>query len=585
MTDRFFYRTLLVLVSLCCIVLIGLAGKRERKKQVYISDCSLSTIPSYSDSLVLPVNIAPIGFTTANPDWQITEVWFRGFVFSDSMSDLIFDNIRLVDSIHFTPWPSIFSNEHIEQWHELLRNTRNGFLKVSITAKHKENTDSLVQFSPLFWFVSNDSIDPYIIYRTSIFEDASYNHIVIEQKNLENFETKPLLDNFMMNRNCMNCHACEGNNINNFLVHLRGTLSGTLLAKDGKLTKLKVPKEYPGLRLVYPSWYAGGDFIAFSTNQVYSQHFSTPRRKGLITVDTLGDIVILDTKTLELFSCDELLSDEYDDVFPCFSVDGQSLFFCRTPARGSSAEKQALEQIQKQHFSNSNDSLFFRNRNILPPYVNLPDDQIEKGNALRANLMQIDFNPETHEFSNLRTVARFSTMNLSATMPFASPDGKYLIVSALPTTTFAVQVMGDLYKVSLEDSTPSGLVPPGVECGYRIEPIQSLNTDGSETFHTFSSNGRWMVFASNRETFGIPEIYISHVRDGIFSKPFILPQQSTTFYERNLRAFLFPFLSKEPAQFDIKETAEVAHGEGVTIKVLGLDKYKKASRPAIESGH
>lgn len=550
-----------------------------------MSESPLATIPSYSDSIVLPINIAPLGFTTAEPDWQISEVCFTGFAFADSMSDLIFDNVRCIDSIRFAPWPEVFSSEHIEQWHELLKKSRDGFINVFITAYQDKNPDSLVSFPPLVWFVSNDSIDPYIIYRTSIFEDASYNHIVIEQKNLENFETKPLLDNFTMNRNCMNCHACEGNNINNFLVHLRGTLTGTLLARDGKLTKLQIPEGYPGLRLVYPSWYTGGDFIAFSTNQVYSKHFSTPRRKGLVTVDTLGDIVILDTKTLELFSCEELLSDEYDDVFPCFSVDGRSLFFCRTPARGSLTESRTLEQERKQAVMTSADSLFFRDKHNLPAYLKFPNDQIEQSNALRADLMQIDFNPENRTFSNLRTVARFSNINLSATMPFMSPDGDFLIVSALPTTTFSVQVMGDLYKIHLKDSTPSGLVPAGVECGYRIEPIKNLNTDGSETFHTFSRNGRWMVFASNRETFGVPEIYISHVLEGNFSKPFILPQQTTNFYERNLRAFLFPFLSTEQAQFDIKETARVAHGEGVKIKVIGLDKYKKASRPTIESGH
>ncbi|MCM1530646.1 MAG: hypothetical protein NC048_02140 [Bacteroides sp.] len=585
MTNRLFYRFLLIFALFCGILLVGLAGKRERKKQVHVSEHQLASIPAYSDSIVLPVNIAPLGFTHADPNWQIAEVCFSGFVFGDSMSDLIFDNVHMVDSIRFAPWPTTFSNEHIEQWHELLRKSRDGFIKVSVTAHPKQKPDSLVSFSPWVWFVSGDSIDPYIIYRTSIFEDASYNHIVIEQKNLENFETKPLLDNFMMNRNCMNCHACEGNNINNFLVHLRGTLTGTLLAKDGKLTKLKIPDAYPGLRLVYPSWHTGGDFIAFSTNQVYSKHFSTPRRKGLVTVDTMGDIVILDTKTLELFSCEDLISDEYDDVFPCFSVDGRSLFFCRTPVRGSSAESLALERTRKQVTTTSNDSLFFRDMKLLPSYLRRPNDQIEQNNALRADLMQIDFNPETREFSNLRTVARFSNMNLSATMPFASPDGKYIIVSALPTTTFSVQVMGDLYKICLNDSTASGLIPADVECGYRIEPINALNTDGSETFHTFSHNGRWMVFASNRETFGVPEIYISHVLDGTFSKPFILPQQSTNFYERNLRAFLFPFLSTERAQFDVNETAKVAHGEGVTIKVCGLDKYKKASRPASESGH
>lgn len=520
------YRTLLAGLLLCMAAVLALAAKREQKKRIYMAERPLATIPAYADSIVLPPNIAPLGFTAADPDWRIASVRFSAFARGETDATTT-DTALPVGQIVFDPWPEKFEAEHLREWHKLLSGASNGFIRVDITAHPESQPDSLLSFPPLHWFIADEPIDPYVIYRTSIFEDASYHHLVIEQKNLENFETKPLLDNFLMNNNCMNCHACEGNNINNFIVHLRGKPAGTLLARNGELTKLQIPDSHPGLRLVYPSWYKGGDFIAFSTNQVYSQHFSTPRRKGLVTVDTLGDIVVLDTKTLELFSCDELTSEEYDDVFPCFSADGRSLFFCRAPARGTEAEHRALEKVRKQARHTPADSLFFRDDNQFSYWMNISGESIEKANALRADLMQIDFDPETRRFSNLRTVARFSEMNLSATMPFASPDGEYLVVSALPTTTFSVQVMGDLYKIHLYDSTPSGMVPTGVECGYRIEPIHSLNTDGSETFHTFGSNGRWMVFASNRETFGIPELYISYVSEGRFARPFILPQAET----------------------------------------------------------
>lgn len=561
------YRTLWGIALLTGALLLGLAAKRAQKKPIYMAEQPLAIIPAYADSIVLPPNIAPLGFTPADPGYTIASVRFSAFVYAEADT-----TATEVGAVVFDPWPEKFEAGHLRQWHELLASAENGFIRVDITAYPDGRPDSLQAFPPLHWFIADEPIDPYLVYRTSIFEDASYHHLVIEQKNLENFETKPLLDNFMMNNNCMNCHACEGNNINNFIVHLRTTLPGTLLAKDGELTKLRIPDEYPGLRLVYPSWRKGGDFIAFSTNQVYSQHFSMPRRKGLVTVDTLGDIVLLDTKTLELFSCPELTDGEYDDVFPCFSADGRSLFFCRAPARGTEAEARALARERQQARHSAADSLFFRSDGQLADWMDIADKRIENANALRADLMQIDFDPETRQFSNLRTVVRFSDLNLSATMPFASPDGEYLVVSALPTTTFSVQVMGDLYKVYLNE-------------GYRIEPLHSLNTDGSETFHTFSSNGRWMVFASNRETLSIPELYISYIKAGSFAKPFILPQAETDFYARNLRAFLFPFLSTEPAAFDAQKTAGAAHGEGVELKVIDLDKYKTAARPASESGH
>ena len=576
-----YLHTLIAVFLLAAAVCLAFAGKRTQKKQTYMAAQPLTLLPAYSDSIVLPPNIAPLGFTAADPRYKIVSVSFTG-ISSGRRGDTAIETGRVL----FEPYPAKFEDKHVRQWHDLLSKTVNGFVRIDIMACLVDRPDSLLLFPPLRWLVADQPIDPYLVYRTSIYEDATYHHIVTEQRNIENFEIKPLLDNFLMNHNCMNCHACEGNNINNFVIHLRHTLSGTLLARDGELIKLKMPDSLPGLRFVYPSWHKGGDYIAFSTNHVYSQHFSMPRRKGIATVDTLGDIVVLDTKTLEVFSCDELCNDEYDDVFPCFSADGRRLFFCRAPARGTPAETQALKREHQWGLKRSTpaDSLFFSDNKRIEEWMDVLDQHIEKVNALRTDLMQIDFDPETRRFSNLRTVARFSEMALSATMPFASPDGEYLIVSALPTTTFAVQTMGDFYKVYLHDSTPSGMVPRGVECGYRVEPVHSLNTVGSETFHTFSSNGHWMVFASNRETFGIPEIYVSHVNDGRFDKPFAIPQAETDFYARNLRAFLFPFLSTEPAKFDIQKTTEAAHSQGVEIKAVNLDRYKKLS-PAITSGH
>ncbi|MDE5703898.1 MAG: hypothetical protein K2H70_03640, partial [Bacteroidales bacterium] len=82
------------------------------------------------------------------------------------------------------------------------------------------------------------------------------------------------------------------------------------------------------------------------------------------------------------------------------------------------------------------------------------------------------------------------------------------------------------------------------------------------------------------------ELYISYVsEDGRFAPPFILPQRETDFYARNLRAFLFPFLSTVPAKFNATKTAEVAHGASVELKVIDLDKYRTTTRPATESGH
>lgn len=554
-------------LAMALILVLALCYGGLKESLNYNSALPIS--PSYKNGIVIPPNIAPLSFVSADHKLTITEVSFYSPTAGDSLT--------------IKPWGKAFSGQQIQQWHALLQKSAGKEILVYITATDNEKS---IRFKPLQWFVAVDSTDPYLIYRSSIYEDASYNHLYIEQRNIENFDTKRLLDNSLMNNNCMNCHACSGNDINNMMVHLRGSISGTLLVKNGVPHKIKVPSQYTSLRLVYPSWSNKSGLLAFSTNQVYSKHFSTPNKKGIATVDTLGDIVVLDTKTLELFSCPELTSDEFDDVFPCWATDNRSLFFCRTPVSGSRAFLAAIKHLQDKRatdLSNLSSRFYRPNADFLS--VN-KGETIENVNALRADLMQIDFDPKTRTFSNLRCVAQFSKMEKSVSMPFAHPSGDFIVVSLLPVTSFSVQVMGDLYKVYLKDSSTSGKVPLGVECGYRIEPIETLNTEGSETFHTFSSNGHWMAFASNRETFSIAELYLSYVDSaGNFSKAFVLPQKEPDFYSRNTRAFLFPFFSTKAATFDSKKMAEAVKAEAVEIKVIGLDKYKIKGLDASKSGH
>ncbi|MDE6112567.1 MAG: hypothetical protein K2G46_04040, partial [Bacteroidales bacterium] len=142
------YRTLLGVVLLTGAILLGLAAKRGQKKQIYMAEQPLAILPAYADSLVLPPNIAPLGFTPADPGYTIASVRFSAFVYPETDT-----TATEVGAVVFEPWPEKFEAEHLHQWHELLAAAKNGFIRVNITAYPDGRPDSLQAFPPLRWFI------------------------------------------------------------------------------------------------------------------------------------------------------------------------------------------------------------------------------------------------------------------------------------------------------------------------------------------------------------------------------------------------------------------------------------------------
>ena len=66
--------------------------------------------------------------------------------------------------------------------------------------------------------------------------------------------------------------------------------------------------------------------------------------------------------------------------------------------------------------------------------------------------------------------------------------------------------------------------------GGKIDTLQVVNSEMSDTYHSWSSTGRWFVFASKRDDGLYGKPYFAHVSaGGKVSKPFLLPQKSPSF--------------------------------------------------------
>lgn len=146
-------------------------------------------------------------------------------------------------------------------------------------------------------------------------------------------------------------------------------------------------------------------------------------------------------------------------------------------------------------------------------YINCPENrQKTDGIRVKYDLMRIPFNADTHEWGDVDTLLSSNKTGLSITFPEASPDGRFIIFCMADYGYFTIgNSSSDLYILDLRDGK------------YRKLDINSRQT---ESFHNWSLNSRWLVFASKRED-GITTLpYFTHIdEDGKESKPFVLPSK------------------------------------------------------------
>ena len=67
----------------------------------------------------------------------------------------------------------------------------------------------------------------------------------------------------------------------------------------------------------------------------------------------------------------------------------------------------------------------------------------------------------------------------------------------------------------------------------RKYPLDVFNSEEAESYHSWSGNGRWMVFSSRRIDGLYTRLFIGYVdSEGVGHKPFLLPQKDPlTYYD------------------------------------------------------
>jgi len=383
-------------------------------------------------------------------------------------------------------------------WHELLNANRGVQLNFDVFVKTAN--DQWNRFSAITNKIANEDIDSFLVYRRIYPGHGFWRKMGIYQRNLHRFDESLVLDNGYFKGGCLNCHTFCNNRTDKMFIGIRSSLYGSsvLLLEDGMVNKI-------GTKFGYTSWHPSGRVAAYSINKVH-QFFHSARSevRDVIDLDSLLAYYLVDSKTIK--TSPQISKKDRLETYPTWSPDGRYLYFCSAP-------------------------LFWSERNVIP----------ERFDEIKYDLVRISYDIERDQWGELETVLSAKDTGLSILLPRISPDGRWLLFCMCNYGCFPVyQQSSDLYMIDLDSAQRTGK--------YEYHRL-GINSDKSESWHSFSSNGRWIAFSSKRQSGVFTRTYISYVdRQGKVYKPLLLPQKDPTYYDSCLWTYSVPELIREPVQ-------------------------------------
>ena len=143
---------------------------------------------------------------------------------------------------------------------------------------------------------------------------------------------------------------------------------------------------------------------------------------------------------------------------------------------------------------------------------------------------------------------------MSATLPRISPDGRWLLFTMGQWGCFHIwHHDADLWLMDLSTGEAA--------------PAAGLNSDDTESYHTWSSNGRWVVFSSRRYDGVFTRPFIAHIDEqGQATKPFELPSQDPDYHRQLIKSYNVPELMRGPVRHTPQEMAHTLKTEGKAVK-------------------
>jgi hypothetical protein len=425
-------------------------------------------------------------------------------------------------------------------WHELLNLNRGRQLNLDIyvksgigTSTYEGENSKWSRFQTLTTEIAHEDIDTFLVYRRIRPGHSTWREIGIYQRNLSSFDESTILNNEYFKHGCVNCHTFCSNHSEKMLLGIRSKDYGSsaLLVEGNNVHKI-------GTKLGYTSWHPSGKIAAFSVNKVRQYfHSAASEVREVIDLDSLMAYYKVESEKVK--TTKDLARKDRLETYPTWSADGRYLYFCSAPITWS-------------------------DKTVVP----------ETYDQIKYDLVRVAYDIEKDQWGPLETVLSAKGTDLSILLPRVSPDGRWLLFCMCDYGCFPVyRHSSDLYMTDLKEAQQTG------EYKYRRLDI---NSDKSESWHCFSSNSRWIVFSSKRDSGVFTRIYIAHVdANGKVHKPIRLPQKDPTYYDSCLWTYSVPELITEPVRVTKERLGRVVRGsEKIPIEMPVTMATPKPGEPA-----
>lgn len=504
-------RAFLAIVTVCVLALLGawmvlaFPGATFDPATAATVDGLPAIRPDYSGT-VIPPNIAPLNFLIeeAGTDYVVRVHGAQGEAIE----------LRTRDPRIAIP-PGA--------WRKLLEANRGQ--EISFDVSVRDSAGAWKRFQPIVNSIADSEIDNYLFYRLIQPAHTVFRDLSICQRDVRTYAETIVAENGSFGNACVNCHTFSPHHPDRMVLQTRGggdgnNYSGTFVVHDGQVEKVNTASLAKGSEADrgrigkamagYSAWHPNGESIAYSANDIFQFFHAVGEVRDVF--DRASDLALLHVDSNRVSTSPEISKPDRSETFPTWSPDGRTLYFCAADT--------------------------------------LPQEQYKE---VRYDLMRIGYDPESGDWGELETVLSSEETGMTILEPRVSPDGKWLLFCMSDYGAFPVfQSSCDLYLLDL-----------GTGQHHKLP----VNSGQSDSWHCWSSNSRWIAFASKRRDGVFGRVYFSYVDEtGHAHKPFVLPQKDPTFYDRFIKNYNVPELVPFPAPVTSRVLGRVIRNSGEESK-------------------
>ncbi|MBQ8153446.1 MAG: PD40 domain-containing protein [Prevotella sp.] len=408
-----------------------------------------------------------------------------------------------------------FADFDIDEWHALTEQNKGGELTITVCVR---KGGKWLQYQDFKIYVSPYALDDWgVTYRRIAPGYEVGGDIGMYQRNIHTFDEYAMLRESALPSRCMNCHTANRTDPKQLTLQIRGEGGGTLVQIDGKQRWYDTKTDSTKAAGSYAYWHPSGNYCAYATNAVH-QSFFVGRGQRIEGYHNFSNVVLLDVRSDELILAPELMTETDLEIFPAFSHDGKYLYYstsktCQVPAE----------------------------------YM-----------KVKCSICRIGFDEAQGRFGHqVDTLLNGQRDNRSYTLARPSYDGRWMMYNVSSRSNFPVfQPDADLWLMDLRTG--------------KIRPLTEVNSKDADSYHNWSSDSHWFVFASKRENGMFAQLFFASIDDkGRVTKPFLLPQRNPQkFYREMFDSYNVADFTKTKVDFDTRETQrQVFRNERISVKI------------------